>query len=57
MLVCLTLNEWFTIIFYLTFCLHPGHRKGLEGKAYPAKNLPFHGESDGANVVLVEDCL
>ena len=44
-------------VYYHFFRLSPGHRKGLEGKIYPAMDLLVHGESDGINFVLVEDCI
>ena len=42
--------------FLSHFCLHPGHRKSLKGKTYPALDFPLHGESNGVNFILVEDC-
>ena len=38
------------------FCLHPGHRKSLEDKTYPAMNLPVHEEPNGVSCILVDDC-
>ena len=55
-LICLVLHEQFTIVF-LKFLLHPGHRKGPEGNAYPAIDLPVHGEPDGVTCILVSDCI
>ena len=64
MLVCLALDERFSIAFFLTFSpsplplpVCPGRRKGLEDKTYPAMDLLVHGESDGATCILVEDCI
>ena len=39
------------------FRLHPGHRKGLEDKAYLAMNSPVHGEPDGVRFTTVADCI
>ena len=45
------------IVFLSHFRLRPGRRKGLEGTTYPTMDLPVHGESDGVQFVLVEDCI
>ena len=56
MLVCLALDEWFTITFSHIRSpspVPPGRRKGLEDKTYPAVDLLVHGEFDGARCILV----
>ena len=55
MLVCLALDEQFTIVIFSCFCLRLGHRKGLEGTTYPAIDLSVCGQSDGIKFALVED--
>ena len=49
-LVFLALEEKFNIIFS-GFCLHPGCRKDLDDKIYPAMDPPVHGESDGVSFI------
>ena len=44
-------------LFFSRFHLCPGHRKGPEGKTYPTMDLLVHGELDGVNCILVEDCV
>ena len=59
-LVCLVLDEQFTIVFSHVrspSLVPPGRRKGLEDKTYPAMDLLVHGEFDGISCILVEDCI
>jgi len=41
--------------FFSGFCLHPGHKKNVEGKTYPAMDSPLYKEANGTNFVLVEN--
>ena len=59
-LVCLSLDERFTIAFSHVRSpspVHRGRRKGQEDKTYPAMDLLVRGEFDGGSFILVEDCI
>ena len=49
MLVCLTLDKRFVIVFFSCFCLS---REGLKDKTYPAMNLSVNGESNGERIAF-----
>jgi len=53
--VCLVLDEQFLRTFFSSFCLCPGYKNNMEEKTYLVMDLPFYGESDGSNFILVED--
>ena len=52
-LVCLTLDERFTIFFSHVFAF----AQGLKDETYPAMDSPDNGESDGVSCIPVEDCI